>query len=64
MPHNLGEILGGFKRILVPELNMGQLVTLLRSRYYGPQVYIPFPKVQGRPFTIREVVNKIESLLA
>jgi len=63
-PHNLGDILGNFNRILVPEMNFGQLTMLLRSRYYGTQEYIPFSKVQGRPFTIREIISKIESLLA
>lgn len=62
-PRNLGDILSRFDRILVPEMNMGQLVTLLRSRYYGTQEYISFPKVQGRPFTIKEIVTRIESLL-
>ena len=62
-PRNLGDILNRFKRILVPEMNLGQLITLLRSRYYGDHRFIPFSKVQGRPFTIREVVEEIESLL-
>lgn len=63
-PRNLGGILSKFNRILVPEMNMGQLTTLLRAKYYGSQTFIPYPKVQGRPFTIREIVSKIESLLA
>lgn len=62
-PRNLGHVLSRFKRILVPEVNMGQLVILLRGRY-GTHDFISFPKVQGRPFTIRELVTKIESLLA
>lgn len=62
-PRNLGDILNRFERILVPEMNLGQLITLLRSRYYGDQRFIPFSKVQGRPFTIREVSEKIKSLL-
>lgn len=63
-PRNLGDILSRFQRILIPEMNMGQLIQLLRARYYGPQTFISYPKVQGRPFTIREIMNKIESLLA
>jgi 2-oxoglutarate ferredoxin oxidoreductase subunit alpha len=62
-PRNLGSILSRFKRILVPELNMGQLAILLRGRY-GLSNVITHSKVQGRPFTIREIVTKIESLLA
>jgi 2-oxoglutarate ferredoxin oxidoreductase subunit alpha len=63
-PRNLGAILSRFQRILVPELNLGQLTTLLRARYYGTQTFIPYSKVQGRPFTIREIVSRIESLIA
>jgi len=62
-PRNLGEILPHFKRILVPEMNMGQLLFLLKGRFAGHH-YIPFNKVQGRPFTIKEVTEKIEALLA
>jgi len=63
-PRNLGSIISNYKRILVPEMNLGQLTFLLRAKYYGDQTYIPFSKVQGRPFTIREIMDKIESLLA
>jgi 2-oxoglutarate ferredoxin oxidoreductase subunit alpha len=62
LPRNLGDIIKGFGRILVPELNMGQLVILLRGRYGGDN-FISYPKVQGRPFTIYEIQAKIESLL-
>lgn len=62
-PRNLGDMLGRFDRILVPEMNLGQLIILLRSRY-GSHNFIPFNKVQGRPFTISEIKTKIESLLA
>ncbi|RME42726.1 MAG: 2-oxoglutarate ferredoxin oxidoreductase subunit alpha, partial [Caldilineae bacterium] len=62
-PRNLGDVLSRFRRILVPEMNLGQLVLLLRSRYSGHH-FIPFNKIQGRPFTIREVYHKIEALLA
>jgi 2-oxoglutarate ferredoxin oxidoreductase subunit alpha len=62
-PRNLGDILSRFERILVPELNMGQLAIFLRGRF-GLQNVIPLSKVQGRPFTISEITEKIESLLA
>ncbi len=61
-PRNLRDILDRFDRILVPEMNMGQLIILLRG-WYGTHNFIPFSKVQGRPFAIREIVIKIESLL-
>lgn len=61
-PRNLGNILSRFDRILVPEMNLGQLIILLRGRY-GTHNFIPFSKIQGRPFAIREILLKIESLL-
>jgi len=60
-PPNLGEILKRFKKILVPELNAGQLVRLLRAEFLVPAV--GFPKIKGRPFQIEEVRARIESLL-
>jgi len=60
-PRNLGELLRGFKHILVPEMNAGQLVTILRSTYLIPAVGLP--KVSGKPFKVREVTAGIESLL-
>lgn len=62
-PRNLGDILSRFERILVPELNLGQLAILLRGEY-GLMNVIPMSKVQGRPFTISEITKKIDSLLA
>jgi 2-oxoglutarate ferredoxin oxidoreductase subunit alpha len=57
-PSNLGSIISRFKRTLVPELNGGQLAILLRGRF-GLSNVIPYSKVQGRPFTIREIMAKI-----
>jgi 2-oxoglutarate ferredoxin oxidoreductase subunit alpha len=62
-PRNLGDILSRFERILVPEMNMGQLAFLLKGTYCDGQNFVSFPKVQGRPFTIGELTDKIESLL-
>jgi 2-oxoglutarate/2-oxoacid ferredoxin oxidoreductase subunit alpha len=53
LPRNLGELLGGFGRILVPEMNDGQLVTLLRSEYLVPAEGLN--KVTGKPFKISEI---------
>ncbi len=61
-PGNLGEVLGRYDRILVPELNMGQLAMLLRAKYLRPTLQLN--KVQGRPFKISEISDKIESVLA
>jgi 2-oxoglutarate ferredoxin oxidoreductase subunit alpha len=60
-PENLAELLRGFDRILVPEMNMGQLATLLRDKL-GVET-IQFNKVTGQPFLIGELVHKIRSVL-
>jgi 2-oxoglutarate ferredoxin oxidoreductase subunit alpha len=62
LPENLGELLNGFDRILVPEMNMGQLASLLRDKL-GVET-IQFNKVTGQPFLISELVQKIRGLLA
>lgn len=59
-PKNLGEILGRFDRVLVPELNMGQLCMLLRAKYLVPAV--SYPKVKGKPFKISELTAKMNEL--
>ncbi len=60
-PRNLGEILRTFDKILVPELNLGQLRTLIRARYLVDAVGLN--KVQGKPFKVSEIVKSIEELL-
>jgi 2-oxoglutarate ferredoxin oxidoreductase subunit alpha len=60
-PKNLGEILRGFETVIVPEMNLGQLCTMIRARYLVDAV--PFSKVKGRPFQIREIVQKVEEYL-
>jgi 2-oxoglutarate ferredoxin oxidoreductase subunit alpha len=61
-PANLGEVLARFERVLVPELNMGQLVKLLRAEFLVPAESLC--KVQGQPFKIVEIRERIEKLLA
>ena len=58
-PKNLGEILSSFKKIIVPELNMGQLLAILKSTY-GIQA-VPLNKVQGKPFSVAEIVSFVRS---
>jgi len=60
-PKNLGALLSGFDRIVVPEMNMGQFATLLRDKL-GIEV-IQYNKVTGQPFQIRELVKFIETQL-
>jgi 2-oxoglutarate ferredoxin oxidoreductase subunit alpha len=60
-PRNLGDLLEGYERILVPEMNSGQLVALLRSEYLIPGE--PFTKVRGQPFKIAEIQEAITTRL-
>jgi 2-oxoglutarate ferredoxin oxidoreductase subunit alpha len=60
-PENLGEILFNFKRIFIPELNLGQLKTIIQSKYLIP--VIGLNKVQGKPFKAVEIEEKIIELL-
>jgi 2-oxoglutarate/2-oxoacid ferredoxin oxidoreductase subunit alpha len=61
LPRNLGEVLSKFEKILVPELNLGQLQLLLRARYLVDAIGLN--KVKGLPFKISEVVAKLEELV-
>ncbi len=60
-PKNLGALLGRYKQLLVPEMNLGQLAFLLRANYRVDP--ISFPKVQGIPFTPSEVEQKANEIL-
>jgi 2-oxoglutarate/2-oxoacid ferredoxin oxidoreductase subunit alpha len=60
-PSNLGEVLQRFDRVLVPEMNLGQLALLLRARYLKD--VITLSKVQGKPFSRQEILDKIQSIL-
>jgi 2-oxoglutarate ferredoxin oxidoreductase subunit alpha len=61
LPQELGDILKRFKRVLIPELNLGQLRTIIRANYLVDAIGLN--KVQGKPFSVAEVADKIESLL-
>jgi 2-oxoglutarate ferredoxin oxidoreductase subunit alpha len=58
---NLDAVLSRFKTILIPEINTGQLRTILTSHFHHN--YVGLNKVQGKPFKIREIRAKIEQLL-
>jgi 2-oxoglutarate ferredoxin oxidoreductase subunit alpha len=61
LPKNLGEVLKRYDKVLVPEMNMGQLVMILRAKYLvDAQGY---NKIQGKPFKQSELENKIEEIL-
>jgi 2-oxoglutarate ferredoxin oxidoreductase subunit alpha len=61
MPKNLGELLKSYDRILVPEMNTGQLKTVLRDQFLVDAK--PLNKTSGQPFRIAEIEAAIEELL-
>jgi 2-oxoglutarate ferredoxin oxidoreductase subunit alpha len=61
MPKNTGELLKKYQKVLVPELNCGQLLLLLRAKFLVDAVGLN--KVQGRPFLVSEIEAKIEEML-
>ena len=60
-PKNLGELLHGYDKVMIPEMNSGQLLQLIRAKYLVPAT--GFSKVQGLPFTTQELKTKIIELL-
>ena len=61
LPADLGGILRRYRRVLVPEMNLGQLVRLIRAEYLVDA--IGFNKIQGRPFKVSEIVSRCSKLL-
>ena len=61
LPRNLGALLAGYDKILVPEMNKGQLLTVLRAEYLVPAEGLN--KVTGKPFLIAEIENAIRDRL-
>ena len=61
LPADLGDQLRRFKKVLVPEMNMGQLLKLLRAEYLVDAVGCN--KIQGRPFKVSELTNRITRVL-
>jgi 2-oxoglutarate/2-oxoacid ferredoxin oxidoreductase subunit alpha len=61
LPRNLGDVIKRFKKVLVPEMNMGQLLMILRAKYLVDAR--GYNKIQGKPFKTSEIENKIEQML-
>ena len=61
LPRNIEEVMGRFKRVLIPEMNLGQLSMMLRSRFLVDA--IAYTKVQGKPFTQAEMEAKMSEVL-
>ena len=60
-PKNLGDILNRFERIYIPEMNLGQLKTIIQAKYLKP--VIGYHKVQGQPFMASEIEEELKKLL-
>jgi len=61
LPADLGDILSRFDKILIPELNLGQLRHVVRSEFLIDAVGLN--KMQGKPFTVAEIIREIVKLL-
>ena len=61
LPSNLGDLLAGFDKVLVPEMNNGQLITVLRAEFLAPAVGLN--QISGLPFKISDLVAEIRSQL-
>lgn len=61
MPRNLGDIVKRYEKVLIPELNTGQLRLLIRSKFLVDAQGLN--KIQGKPFLVHEIVHKIDEML-
>jgi|CXWL01.1.fsa_nt_gi 2-oxoglutarate ferredoxin oxidoreductase subunit alpha len=61
LPPDLGDIMAGFEHVLVPELNMGQLLKVLRAKYLVPATGLN--KIKGQPFKVAEIEAGVDALL-
>jgi 2-oxoglutarate ferredoxin oxidoreductase subunit alpha len=61
LPPDLAAVFKGFKKILVPEMNMGQLRMILRATYLVDAVGLN--KIQGQPFKVSEIADGIRRAL-
>jgi 2-oxoglutarate ferredoxin oxidoreductase subunit alpha len=57
MPKNTGEVLKRYEKVLIPEMNLGQLVKILRSEFLLE--CISLPKIQGQAFKVSEILDAI-----
>src|SRR5262245_32785076 len=61
LPRNLGEVLKRYRKVVVPEMNMGQLLMVLRAKFLVDAIGLN--KIQGKPFKQQEIEAKIEEVL-
>jgi 2-oxoglutarate ferredoxin oxidoreductase subunit alpha len=62
LPRNTGDVLRRYEKVLVPEMNLGQLAGIVRAEFLVDAV--PYNRVRGRPFTAAELAEAIETLAA
>ena len=62
LPRNLGQVISRYRKVLVPEMNLGQLVMILRAKYLVDAE--GYNKIQGQPFKVSELEGKIEEVLS
>jgi 2-oxoglutarate ferredoxin oxidoreductase subunit alpha len=60
-PRNLGDLLKRYEKVLIPELNTGQLLMLIRAKFLVDAIGLN--KIAGKPFFVHEVVDEINKLL-
>ena len=61
-PKNLGDLISGFNHVVVPEINNGQLVRLIRDKYFIPAKGVN--KIKGRPFFVDELKQEIKEAIS
>ncbi|WP_435827236.1 2-oxoacid:acceptor oxidoreductase subunit alpha [Actinoplanes philippinensis] len=61
LPANLGEVLAGYDKVVIPEMNLGQLASVIRSRYLVDAV--PFNQISGLPFTAATLESMLEDVV-
>src|SRR6185369_8648510 len=61
MPANLGTVLRSYERVVIPEMNLGQLTQVIRGRYLVDA--IPYNQVRGLPFTSTELESMLEEVV-
>ena len=59
-PRNLGEIISKYDKVLIPEINDGQLDILIRNKYLIPSIRLS--KIKGLPFTANEIIEKVKEI--
>jgi 2-oxoglutarate ferredoxin oxidoreductase subunit alpha len=60
-PRNTGDVVRSYEKVLVPEMNLGQLASLIRSEFLVDAV--PYNRVRGRPFTAAELADAISAMV-